>query len=189
MHCPRCGQQQVSEETRFCSRCGFPLALVSQILFHGGILPQLTNLEQSGQKKKLLTRHNGIKFGLAWFLVMTFLLTPLAAIANADGLAPAFAVLGFMGGIIMMIVSLLFLEKEPKFQPSELYHQPIQPVQSNYLNGNPNAPNALPPPQSQPAQQDFMPPVGQGSWKAPDTGELTPHSVTEGTTKLLQKDE
>ena len=25
MFCPQCGQQQVSDVTRYCSRCGFPL--------------------------------------------------------------------------------------------------------------------------------------------------------------------
>ena len=32
MYCPRCSQQQVSEETKFCSRCGLPLGLVSELL-------------------------------------------------------------------------------------------------------------------------------------------------------------
>ena len=44
MYCPRCGQQQVSEEIKFCSRCGFPLGLVSEIIMHGGFLPQLADL-------------------------------------------------------------------------------------------------------------------------------------------------
>ena len=32
MFCPQCGQQQVSGEMRFCSRCGFPLGGVIQLL-------------------------------------------------------------------------------------------------------------------------------------------------------------
>ena len=44
MHCPSCGQQQVSLETKFCSRCGFPLGVVSEVLAHGGFLPQLAEL-------------------------------------------------------------------------------------------------------------------------------------------------
>jgi hypothetical protein len=31
MHCPRCGQQQISDQTKFCSRCGFQLGLVSEL--------------------------------------------------------------------------------------------------------------------------------------------------------------
>lgn len=37
MYCPRCSQQQIPEEVRFCSRCGFQLAGVSQLLKTDGI--------------------------------------------------------------------------------------------------------------------------------------------------------
>jgi hypothetical protein len=193
MHCPRCGQQQVSEDTRFCSRCGFPLALVSEILLNGGTLPQLVEAQNSANQTRF-TRNNGLKFSLAWFLVVTFLLTPIAALADADELAALFAIFGFIGGILMMILSLLFLENPSKKfpglgAPGNIYQT------NNYLSGAPTAqPNALPPPLQQTypvAAQDFAPPVvGGGGWKAPNTGELArPHSVTEGTTKLLNKDE
>ena len=32
MFCPRCGHEQVSDETRFCSRCGLPLGLVTGLV-------------------------------------------------------------------------------------------------------------------------------------------------------------
>jgi hypothetical protein len=32
MFCPNCSQQQVSDETRFCSRCGFQLGVVKALL-------------------------------------------------------------------------------------------------------------------------------------------------------------
>ena len=182
MHCPRCGQQQVSEETRFCSRCGFPLSLVSEILANGGVLPQLAELQRGGENKKWLTRKNALKFSLAWFLLITFLLTPLAAIADAEEAAASFAVIGFMGGLLMMALSFLFLPKEIRvWQPPGNTSE-----QANYFAPQTNQ-NALPPPQSQPVH-DYVP--AAGSWKAPDTGEFArPGSVTEGTTKLLQKDE
>ena len=44
MFCPNCSQQQVSEETKFCSRCGLPLGLVAEIVAYGGFLPQLADL-------------------------------------------------------------------------------------------------------------------------------------------------
>ncbi|HLM00351.1 MAG TPA: zinc ribbon domain-containing protein [Pyrinomonadaceae bacterium] len=187
MHCPRCGQQQVSEDTRFCSRCGFPLGLVSEILAHGGVLPQLADLHR--KKKKFWTRKNGFKIGLVWFLVVTFLLTPLAAIADLDEGVAVLGVLGFMGGLLMMLLSRLFLEDEPKFSQFETPYQAAATTGaavSNYLSGNASHQNAaLPPQQSQPAHQDFVP--APGSWKAPNTGELVPHSVTDETTKLLRK--
>src|SRR4051812_32240720 len=35
MYCPRCGQQQISDEVRFCSRCGLSLASVPVLLAGG----------------------------------------------------------------------------------------------------------------------------------------------------------
>lgn len=32
MFCPQCGHRQVSDETRFCPRCGLSLGLVTELL-------------------------------------------------------------------------------------------------------------------------------------------------------------
>ena len=32
MYCPQCGHQQVSDDTRFCSRCGISLGLVTDLI-------------------------------------------------------------------------------------------------------------------------------------------------------------
>jgi len=184
MHCPRCGQQQVSEETKFCSRCGFPLGLVSEVLSHGGFLPQLANLQKN---KKLFTRQNGLKVGLVWFLVVTFLLVPLAAVTDAPSEIVAFlAIVGFVGGLLMMLLSWLFLQKETN---SDFGQFPAQSenIAAQFTSENQRRAMALPPPQSQPVSS-YIPPAA-GNWKAPDTGDLVPRSVTENTTKLLSKDE
>ena len=39
MFCPRCGQQQVVEEVRFCARCGFQLGGVAVLLANEGAWP------------------------------------------------------------------------------------------------------------------------------------------------------
>lgn len=182
MHCPRCGQQQISEEIKYCSRCGFSLGLVMELIANGGFLPQLS----SETKKGILpTRKTGVKIGVVWFLVITFLLTPLFAIINADELAGMLAVLGFMGGILIIAISWMFLEKEN----SMILRRSLVPMENNaaQLYGNPAAQTALPPQTSRPVES-YAPPVE--SWKAPNTGELAkPGSVTEGTTKLLNKNE
>jgi hypothetical protein len=183
MHCPRCGQQQVSEDIKFCSRCGFPLGLVSEVLANGGFLPQLADLNKS---KKWMTRNFGLKISLIWFLLINFILVPLAAITDAPGEVVAFlAIVGFCGALLMTTLSFLFLQKDKKsFQmQNEL---PDHLTAPQHLRGKQNQ-TALPPQTSQPVS-DYAPPAA-GSWKAPETGELVPRSVTEGTTKLLQKDE
>ena len=37
MFCPKCSQQQASEEVRFCSRCGFQLGVVKAILANDAV--------------------------------------------------------------------------------------------------------------------------------------------------------
>jgi hypothetical protein len=182
MHCPRCGQQQISAEIKFCSRCGFQLNLVSELLQHNGILPELAELQKN---KKWLTRKNALKFSLAWFLILTCILTPICGIAGIDEGSAFFAILGTMGGLIMMIFSFLLLPKEQKYYQNENVLQSAN--QAAQFTGANNYQAALPPQTSQPVE-NYMPPAG--SWRAPDTGEFAkPGSVIENTTKLLKKDE
>lgn len=183
MHCPRCGQQQLSSETKFCSRCGFQLGLVAEVLANGGYLPQLNELYN--KKTGWLTRKNGVIFSVFWFLLFLFIFTPIFGIANVDELAGVSAILGVFGGLILLIGSLVLLKPH---RPAPTYAVPENVVsQPVGLYGNP-ANAALPPMQSQPATT-YAPPAA-GAWRAPDTGEFArPPSVIENTTKLLQKDE
>lgn len=178
MFCPRCGQEQISENTRFCSRCGFLLETVSEVLANGGVLPQLLELNE---KKNWLTRKNGLIFSLFWFMFFVLLLTPLSGAFGPHGFAAFFALFGAMGALILLVASFLMLKKPTAnfFQELPKRHQPQN------LSGA--AQNALPPPQSQPVE-NYVSPVK--NWKAPNTGEFAkPPSVIEETTKLLQKDE
>ena len=68
MFCPRCGQQQMSGDLRFCSRCGLPLGIVSEVLANGGTLPQLLELGKSS----FFSRRNGAIFSLFWFIFFRF---------------------------------------------------------------------------------------------------------------------
>ena len=181
MHCPRCGQQQVSPETKFCSRCGFPLGLVSDLISHGGFLPQLADLQND---QTILTQRNGIVLSVFWFIFFTLLLTSLFGIADIDELAGVSAVIGIFGGLMLLIASLMLLKKPPR----DGYYAPAEIASPNVNTLHGGKQTALPPPQSIPVET-YAPPAAGGNWKAPDTGELRPHSVTEGTTKLLQKDE
>lgn len=182
MHCPRCGQQQVSEDIKYCSRCGFQLGIVAELLAHGGFLPQLADL----QKRKIFARRNGLMFSLFWFLFLLFIMTPFWAIVDVDELAAMSAILGIFGGLLLMLASFAFLKSEPKVYtlPSAPVEMPNAEVHGLYGS---RAGAALPPQQSEPVST-YVPPAG--SWRAPDTGEFArPGSVTENTTKLLKEDE
>ena len=177
MFCPQCGQQQVSQETRFCSRCGFQMGLVAQLLAYGGFLPQLAEL---GKTKKFFTKKTGVIFSVFWFIIFTMLFPALFGIAGEDEAAGVSAVFGVFGTMMLLIGSLALLpSSKTTALPAAVevprgLHQPI-------------AHSALPPQQSHPVSS-YAPPAS--SWRAPDTGELANRgSVTENTTRLLKHDE
>ena len=181
MHCPRCGQQQVSDQTKFCSRCGFQLGLVAELLANGGFLPQLAELHKG--KSTWFSRKNGVVFTVLWFIFWVMMVPAFFGLADVEEAAAASAVFGIFSSIMFMIISLGVLKRAPK--PYELAPNQIPPPPSLYGNA---AVGALPPQQSQPVST-YVP--TEGSWRAPDRGDLLkrPGSVTEGTTKLLKKDE
>ena len=60
MFCPQCGHRQVSNDTRFCSRCGLPLGLVTDLVANSG--------DQLKREKRELT---GIALMMATVLMLT----------------------------------------------------------------------------------------------------------------------
>jgi hypothetical protein len=180
MHCPSCGQQQISNETKFCSRCGFPLGLVTEILAHGGFLPQLAELHK---KKSIFNKKNGVVATVFWVILFMMLIPAMLGIIGAPGEAAGFfAVIGLFGGLMMLIASLVFLpSSRPAFVPRPPMMPGAQPAHGLYGAQQ----NALPPQQSVPAST-YAPPQA-GRWR--DTNDLEPASVTESTTKLLSKEE
>ncbi len=181
MHCPRCGQQQVSDETKFCSRCGFQLGLVSELLANGGFLPQLAELYKG--RSTIFTRKNGVIFSILWFILFVMMIPAFFAIANIDGPPEVSAAFGFFTTLMFLIISLGFLKKTPKAY--ELRPAEVSMATPAAFHGTTDF-AALPSQRQQPATDYTAPSVG--SWRAPDTGDLVPGSIVEGTTKLLKKD-
>ena len=178
MFCPSCGQEQVTEDTRFCSRCGLLLTGISTLIYNGGALPQAFNKKKFYQKK-------GFKQGLFIFL-LSFIIVPLLLIfAAVVNVAPFAALISLIllvgGGFLRMAYSLMFEADETDMA---MLGQANRQASRNYL-GNVNAGNALPPPQSTPIS-GYVPPK-QGNWR--DTNDLSRPSVTEGTTKLFGREE
>lgn len=188
MFCPNCGQQQASNQMKFCSRCGFPLGLVSEVLANGGFLPQLAELNY---KKNRLNRRNVFTFGLVWFLIFVLILIPITAVIFGDDRAgevviPFVAIIGTMGGLLMMLFSLFFSSKaknNTEFTAQKQNFIPQHQVNSAAVN------NALPPQSANftPTNAAYSPP--SGGWREAKTGELVPPSITEGTTRLLEKED
>ncbi len=183
MHCPRCGQDQVSEEIKFCSRCGFPLGLVSEILAHGGFLPQLADLHKS--ERSIFTKKNGVVFSVFWFMFFLLILTPFWGIMGVDKMAGICAIMGIFGGLMWLVGSLVLLKSERRDLPMSI--NDMQQPNVHGLYGARQNQNALPPQRGVPVNT-YIPPQ-PGSWRTPNTGEfVTPRSVVDETTKLLKED-
>ena len=178
MHCPRCGNKQASGNLKFCSKCGLPMGLVYELISNDGDIPGLKN---AGGAK--FTKRVGAGISAIWFIFFTLFLTSVLAILGGDEIVALSAVIGLFGAITILVSSLIFLPGKPKVReyvnPAEGFasmESGAQPVAGSLEAGD------------QQSAQDFVAPAG--SWKAPDTGDLvTPGSVTEGTTRLLTKEE
>ncbi|HSK71915.1 MAG TPA: zinc ribbon domain-containing protein [Pyrinomonadaceae bacterium] len=181
MFCPRCGQEQISDETRFCSRCGFTMTGVVELIASGGALPQYL---ASNKPKGMLPRKKGLKQGAMLFF-SGILLVPLLAIIvvgilEFEGyLVGIVALLTFLGGILRMIFALLFESSDPSEKTLE---ENVYESAQTLLNKKQEA-KGLPPQQSIPTSA-YVPPTA-GNWR--DTNDLqNPSSVTEETTRLLE---
>lgn len=173
MYCPNCGQQQISDQTRFCSRCGFLLNLVNEILANGGVLPQLEQLKP--KKRRFFTKRNGMVFSLLWFIFFIFMTAFAAVVSNGDeNVTPVFALIAFFGSILIMLFSAFFLPSANEVQYSS--HAEMQ----NQIPTNLNQ-NALPPQQTIPVSNFVQPQAGM--WK--ETNELIEVDNSEKATKIL----
>lgn len=178
MYCPRCGQEQISEETRFCSRCGFLMTGVADLIKNGGALPQYLAPKDP---KPLTPRRKGLKQGGMLFL-SSFLIVPILSIItiflDADPYAVAIAgILTFWGGILRMIYALVFESNET----DENFLAEQNSMKARSLRGTNDNSKTLPPP-SVSASGYVAPPAG--NWR--DTNDLNAvPSVTEQTTKHL----
>jgi hypothetical protein len=180
MYCPQCGQQQVSDSLRFCSRCGFPLEGVLQLLGSGGAVP----VYQPAGPREMSARRKGVRQGAALFLAGA-VLVPMLGIINGfahgpnllDILVPLAAVIFFLGGLMRMLFAALSEEGAPR--PHHIITTSFAPITLPQPGAHP--PPALPPAQNYPA----------AGWRPrPNTAEVRqPSSVTENTTRLLDKDD
>ena len=172
MFCPKCSQQQFSEDVRFCSRCGFQLHIVAQLLETNGALVGFGPNE--GEKRtffRRITSSAGSKVMFVSFVLFIFVFF-LAAVADAPEFL-IFPFLLFVIGLAMLAYNLIFGGKTPaKAEKFSEYQKNLTPAQRQ---------EKLPPMQSVPVS----------AYESPrrHTNEMVPPpSVTEPTTKLLESD-
>lgn len=166
---------------RFCSRCGFPLGGVVELLAQGGVL-------RSGgeelQEQAMSPRRRGVRQGVMMMIVGTVLVPILAILSGnnsilADRLVPLAAVICFAGGLMRILYAAIFEQSARSMSRDVPAYVPpgTSPAQ---LNAKARV-SALPPAQSIPVS-DFTP-------RRANTAELVqPPSVTENTTRLLKEE-
>ena len=173
MYCPCCGQDQASEITRFCSRCGFLLTGIGEVIANNGLIPH----DRPKGSQFSSPRWKGIKQGIFIF-ALTLLVIPLLAILTIAMRVEPFAVVAAailltVGGILRVIYALLFQSNEPA---------DVIPSQNQGALSGAAERGMLPPPVSTPVSAYTAP--KPASWR--DTKDLVePSSVTERTTSLL----
>lgn len=171
MYCPQCGQQQIADNTRFCSRCGLPFNELSQWLASGGAIAlreETTAASRSPKRKGIRRGAKVLFFGVVLapiFLGLSF------AVDSPEPLFVPFTV--FLTGLLLMLYSVLFGE-----DTAPVRSQSRRPA--GQTSGQFGA-SALPP--------------ASNLWTTNNTGRrartaeiVQPPSVTENTTRLLDDD-
>ena len=167
MFCPQCGLQQISDETRFCSRCGIPLTGLAQWLEQGG------SLEPRGVSAPtvvLSERRRGTRQG-AKMMFIGGVIMPIFFVMSiiAEGPLPLVIPLTvFLAGLFWMLYFRLFGEEVPS----------VKGKAANQL------------PKGTTAQRSFQPPARnqlEGQERRGTNEMVAPPSVTDHTTNLLNR--
>jgi ribosomal protein L32 len=173
MYCPNCGQQQISDEMRFCSRCGLALSGLAEWLTRGGV-PE-THEDKSPVAPDSPRRKNMRRAAkLMFFSVALFPVFLLISIVEDKGEPIIFPFAVFFASLAWMLYARLFSDKNA---PVTL---PAAAAQPSTLGSSPSR-SSLPPATNMPMSDMRRQQVR--------TNELAqPPSVTENTTRLLDNE-
>jgi hypothetical protein len=174
MHCPQCGQQQISGEVRFCKSCGFPLNGVRELLASGGIS---STVEKESHKPHQSPRRQGVRQGVT-LLFLFMVAVPLYGLIGKPVMA--LPPLLLMAGLMRILYAVIFQEGAPRKKQQQFNTPPDAAPSTHDQLGTATRGTSLPPAQSVP--------VTAFNARRVDTGEMvSPPSVTEHTTKLLNE--
>lgn len=183
MFCPKCSQEQVSDEVRFCPRCGLQLGGVQAMLAGGGQLADAA--PAAGLRAQAAdTRKRDVILGATVMLAVAVAVA-LLTVSTVAG-TPLQAVIIPLLLTWAAVVSALLLSGHAAREVAKLFSrggsEPQSAAHSDLVTRVSASARrqALPPARGAPAS-------GFGAWRA-DTAELAqPLSVTEGTTGSLDR--
>ena len=173
MYCPKCSQELVSDELRFCSRCGFSLTAVRELIESGALMEP----GAVAQAEQLFKKQKGIRRG-TWMMLASLALAVFVGMLSAvdDDFAVFLFVpfLVFIIGFIRVLYGVFFKGKRAaRLKPP----QQIMPGQISTPQGRPelSAPRVAP--------------IESFTGQRVKTAEMVhAPSVTENTTRLLDEE-
>jgi zinc-ribbon domain len=174
MFCPNCGQQQSSDEMRFCSRCGFQLGSVREL-----IAEAVAQVQREPERHERLTKVFKAMRRSAWTMLLGILLSFLTGLMTAldEDLAPLLLlpsvcfVVGFVFLLYGAFVKGRGITKEELKAASQPALIPIATVRRSEL-----PPSRVMPVANAPSQ-----------WQTAEINQ--PPSVTENTTRFLDEEQ
>jgi hypothetical protein len=177
MYCPQCSQQQISDEMRFCSRCGFPLGKVMQLVATGGE----PTTPEAPQKPERLPSMKGVRLG-TWIILASLAFTLfvgfLTAIDDDFAILLLLSAAAFLVGFLRLLYA-VFIQDRREHQQKQVETNVVAAILGNA------APNV----RYQLGQSTSLP-VDSFTRPIKTTAEVVqPPSVTENTTRLLDDEE
>lgn len=171
MYCPNCGQQQLSEEMRFCSRCGLALSGLTEWLAGGGVPAKRegeTQIETWSPRRKGMRRAAKLMF-FSGVLVPVFLVVSLIFDEGGPMIIP---IVVFFVSLVMLLYARLFSEKSAPVKE--------ETPQGSYLAPKPTRASLTPPTNT--------PLTGVRRQQAGTNEMVERPSVTEHTTRMLDNE-
>lgn len=173
MHCPRCGQEQNSGEIRFCTKCGLEMSDVKELL-----APELRQTKAERKSEINKATRQGMTLVFAGFISILILAILRDFVTVPKSLFAVCVLIFIIGGAIRMSLPSLFSGNSSTESKDDLLERDLE---TNKLSGEHFSDNSLP-------EAEFRPPVNFGA-KSFDTNDLVPlSSVTEDTTRELEKE-
>jgi hypothetical protein len=178
MYCPNCSQQQVSDEMRFCSRCGFSLSVMRELIANGGVLAEPVTRAQSEQLAKSLRGMRRATWLMLAGVPLTLVTGLLAALEDDFAVLLLLPFLCFVVGFARLLYTVFWEGRTSRVKGDTLQPQAtsLHPSQLGTTMRSPE-----------------LSPQGAPIESFPDqrmrTAEMVqPRSVTENTTRLLDEE-
>jgi hypothetical protein len=179
MFCPKCNQQQVSETTRFCSRCGFLLAGVALLLQNDGEVPErsVESSQKRGPSRKTIMIESTVFTLVSWMVAIfaTFWFDYGGPFETVAKIATVLFFTLSLIGILRFLYGFLFAI-DPIDQPNRAV-----PANLRSRSDRLETPSQF----ALPAQQSV--PAAAYSQRSNTKEMMARPSVTENTTRLLEE--